>query len=164
MRATMPETQATNQASPSRERLKGPPDVVGLRIVLAEDDTMMRELVALALRRDGFEVIEVADGNALAKLASAVVADELEICLVITDIRMPGRSGLAALPILARSGDAPPVLLITAFGDPATHEAAARLGAAGVIDKPFEIDDLRTIVWHLARIGRKRSESREKPG
>jgi DNA-binding response OmpR family regulator len=157
----MPATQTNDSIDSSRERLNGPPDIVGLRIVLAEDDTMMRELVAVALRRDGFEVIEVADGNALAKLASAVVADELEICLVITDIRMPGRSGLAALPILARSGDAPPVLLITAFGDPATHEAAARLGAAGVIDKPFEIDDLRTVVWHLARAGRKSPEPAE---
>ena len=115
----------------------------------------MRHLVALALRRDGFEVIEVADGHGLARVADAVAADEIEICLVISDIRMPGKSGLAALPTLRRSATAPPVLLITAFGDPATHEAAERLGAAGVMDKPFEIDDLRTVVWYLALGGSK---------
>jgi DNA-binding response OmpR family regulator len=116
----------------------------------------MRQLVALALRRDGFEVLEVEDGNALAKVADAVAAEELEICLVISDIRMPGKSGLSALPILRRSAASPPVLLITAFGDAATHEAAERLGAAGVMDKPFEIDDLRTVVWYLA-LGRRRA-------
>ena len=136
-------------------RPRQPPDVTGLRIVLAEDDPTMRELVALALRRDGFEVLEVADGHALARVADAVAADEIEICLVISDIRMPGKSGLAMLPILRRSISSPPVLLITAFGDPATHEAAERLGAAGVMDKPFEIDDLRTVVWYLALNGRK---------
>ena len=136
-------------AGPIRPR-KPPEDVAGLRVVLAEDDATMRHLVALALRRDGFEVLEVADGHALARVADAVAADELQICLVISDIRMPGKSGLAALPILRQSATAPPVLLITAFGDAATHEAAERLGAAGVMDKPFEIDDLRTVVWYLA--------------
>jgi DNA-binding response OmpR family regulator len=126
-------------------------------VVLAEDDATMRHLVALALRRDGFEVLEVADGNALAEVADAVAADEIEICLVISDIRMPGRSGLSALPTLRQSAAAPPVLLITAFGDAATHEAAERLGAAGVMDKPFEIDDLRTVVWYLAMGARNRA-------
>jgi DNA-binding response OmpR family regulator len=149
---------ALRAAGPVRPRR--PPDVAGLRVVLAEDDATMRHLVALALRRDGFEVLEVADGHALAKVADAVAADELEISVVISDIRMPGKSGLSALPILQKATTAPPVLLITAFGDAATHEAAERLGAAGVMDKPFEIDDLRTVVWYLALGAQSRTRAK----
>jgi DNA-binding response OmpR family regulator len=43
----------------------------------------------------------------------------------------------------------PPVVLITAFGDAAFHEQAGALGAAATLDKPFDVDDLRTLVCNL---------------
>jgi DNA-binding NtrC family response regulator len=62
--------------------------------------------------------------------------------LVISDIRMPGLSGLEILEGLSKREDFPPFVLITAFGDAATHAAAEQNGALALFDKPFDIDDL----------------------
>ncbi|HEU0032606.1 MAG TPA: response regulator [Kofleriaceae bacterium] len=116
------------------------------RILLAEDDAVMRRMVATTLERDGFDVTEVHDGaELLARLEQSWMypGADREIDLVISDVRMPGLTGLAVLEELRRVDTTTPVLLITAFGDADLHDAAAELGAA-VLDKPFELSDLRT--------------------
>ncbi len=122
------------------------------RVLLAEDDDEMRKMVASALRKDGYEVIEVRDGwQLLQYLATHRLksdSDEL-VDLLISDIRMPGRNGLDVLAGLRWADWAMPVILITGFGDRQTHAEARRLGAAAVFDKPFELDDLRTAVCNL---------------
>jgi DNA-binding response OmpR family regulator len=55
------------------------------------------------------------------------------------------------LPLIRQSARPPPVVLITAFSEPETLNAALSMGATGVLDKPFELDDFRTVVWFLAR-------------
>jgi len=124
------------------------------RVLLAEDDGELRSLIAHALRDDGFDVVEVSDGQALVDLlADAVAADGAldGYDLVVSDIRMPGFSAIDVLaamrPFLTRT----PVVLITAFGDAKTHDRALRLGAAAVIDKPFDLDDLRVRLRALLR-------------
>lgn len=123
------------------------------RILLAEDDEYMRRLLAAGLRRDGFEVIEAANGAELVALLGTLVRqspDGRAVDLIVSDIRMPWANGLRVLEMLRRSDWATPVILITAFGDGETHAEARRLGAAAVFDKPFEIDDLRTAVVNFA--------------
>jgi DNA-binding response OmpR family regulator len=124
------------------------------RVLLAEDDGELRALIAHALRGDGFDVIEVCDGKELVdSLADALAADGAldGYDLVISDVRMPGFTAIDVLtamrPFLART----PVVLITAFGDEKTHERARRLGAAAVIDKPFDLDELRGRLRELLR-------------
>jgi len=100
----------------------------------------MRALLAQSLRADGFEVSESPDGmDVLARLASD---DPEEFDLIISDIRMPGVTGLEFLEGLHEREGFPPTILITAFGDAKTHAEAARVGALAVFDKPFEIEDL----------------------
>ena len=125
---------------------------VPARLLLAEDDSELRALLASSLREDGFEVVEVADGNALVdRLADAMAADgSLDgYDLVVSDIRMPGFSALEVMIGMRRMLFRTPVVLITAFGDPKTHERAKRLGASLVIDKPFDVDELRSAVTRL---------------
>jgi DNA-binding response OmpR family regulator len=124
------------------------------RVLLAEDDGELRTLIAHALRSDGFEVVEVQDGRALVdSLADAIAADGAldGYDLVVSDVRMPGFSAIDVLsamrPFLSRT----PVVLITAFGDPRTHQRALLLGAAAVIDKPFDVDELRFRLRELLR-------------
>lgn len=114
------------------------------RILLADDDPDMRKMVARSLRRSGYQVVEVSDGNELLQhLNNGVVPSHYEEPdLVVSDIRMPGQSGIEVLAGLRRANWAMPVILITAFGDRATHEESRRLGAAIVLDKPFEMDEL----------------------
>ncbi|HEX7481463.1 MAG TPA: response regulator [Polyangiales bacterium] len=125
------------------------------RVVIAEDDVEMRSLLATALRADGCEVRTAHNAEQLMH-----VLDELRetssssaaVDLIISDIRMPGMSGLQALETLRKSHGATPVILITGFGDPDTHAEAHRLGAVAVFNKPFDIDDLRTVVGCLCHV------------
>lgn len=105
----------------------------------------MRALLARALRRADYEVIECRDGvELLEHLGSYFLYEEKheKIDLVISDIRMPGLTGLEILEGLSKRDDFPPFVLITAFGDAATHAEAEKYGALAVFDKPFDIDDL----------------------
>lgn len=117
-------------------------------------------LVASVLRRAGYDVEEC--GNGLLLLMkfgsfldlglvgdwhSFVAAPGAERCdLIISDIRLPGATGLDVLERTRRRRHYPPVILMTAFGDEDTHAQAHRLGAAAVFDKPFEMDELLTEV------------------
>ncbi|HEY5243896.1 MAG TPA: response regulator [Polyangiaceae bacterium] len=121
------------------------------RILLAEDDADMRSVVADALRGDGYDVVELADGgrllvNIAARLKDGTAGDSLD--LIVSDIRMPICSGLQILSALRDAHWHTPVILMTAFGDDATRRHAESLSAV-LFDKPFDLDDLRTAVANL---------------
>jgi len=118
-------------------------------VLLAEDDPAFRRLIASVLADDGYEVLEAEDGVALlANIESTLTLrrERAESFLVVADVRMPGLSGLDVLAILRCANRATPVILITAFGDEATHAEGRELGAAAVFDKPFSLDALRAMV------------------
>ena len=125
-------------------------------ILLAEDDEEMRSLLALMLRRAGYRVTECTDGISLLDSLSSffLPSEEYEnFDLIISDIRMPGVTGMEILMGANELDDFPPIILITAFGDKETHMQAERLGAAALFDKPFDIDNMlnkvRTILLPL---------------
>jgi DNA-binding response OmpR family regulator len=114
------------------------------RILVAEDDDEFRILLASALRSGGHDVVSCRTGDDLLlhlRMYLLQLGDE-EHDLIISDIRMPGASGLDVLESLKGCQSRPPMILITAFGDDATHAQARELGAASVLDKPFRIDVL----------------------
>ncbi len=111
----------------------------------------MRSLIVMALRKDGFDVTEVADGMRLLVHVIARDADpERAFDLIISDLRMPVTSGLQILRGLRNSGWTVPFILCTAFGDEPIRKDAERLGAI-YFDKPFELDDLRDVVRGVLR-------------
>jgi DNA-binding response OmpR family regulator len=121
------------------------------RLLLAEDDFELRELLACVLRADGHDVVEARDGNELWALlagedASGASVAQQPFALVVSDVRMPGLTAFDVLTKLQRTLTDTPVILITAFGDQTTHLRALRLGASRVFDKPFDCDDLRAAV------------------
>jgi DNA-binding response OmpR family regulator len=117
------------------------------RLLLAEDDFELRELLACLLRADGHEVVEARDGNELWELLSRQPSAEGGgFALVVSDVRMPGLSAFDVLSKLQCTVAETPVILITAFGDRTTHLRALRLGASRVFDKPFDCDELRDAV------------------
>jgi CheY-like chemotaxis protein len=121
------------------------------RILLAEDHAETRALLAATLRAQGYEVVEARDGyEFLGVITEAWLGPTTRFPdLVITDIRMPGPSGLRVIEGLRKTYWAIPVIVITAFGDAETHAEARRLGAHAVIDKPFDPDALREKVIEL---------------
>ena len=119
------------------------------RILVAEDDPDMRELLTASLRDDGFNVEEASDGGRLlVRVASTYAAPDTSIDLIISDIRMPICDGLQILRNLRRANWKIPVILMTAFSDPTTEAEATKLGAV-LIDKPFDLDAFRTTVISL---------------
>jgi DNA-binding response OmpR family regulator len=114
-------------------------------VLLIEDDTEMREMLTWVLRRDGFIVIEAANGDdALEWLGIGLLEGQPSHLpsLIVSDIRLPYFSGLEILEGVSISPQRIPVILITGFGDTETHELASELGAACVLDKPFPVEAL----------------------
>jgi len=118
-----------------------------MKILVADDDPDMRELVATTLRADGYDVGEARDGNELLeRLEQAFDDPGIRPDVVLTDVMMPGLSGLGVLEALRRAQLHFPVVLMTVLKDPSVHIVAKRLGAVGVLGKPFDVDDLRTAI------------------
>ena len=118
------------------------------RILLAEDDPELRSLLAEALRRDGHQVMEVANGVALDDVIRELAAQSPDHPgeIVISDVRMPGRTGLSVLESHRGCPWCPRFIFMTGFGDEELRAAAEDLGAAAVIEKPFEMDELREVL------------------
>ena len=125
-----------------------------ITVLLAEDDADFRALVAAELTTRGFDVTCVRDGRELAdELASFVVSSRRpRPDVIVSDIRMPGPSGLALLRAVNEADLHIPVILMTAFGDRRVHEIAAEHDAAAVLDKPFAFSDLETVLRAVAGI------------
>jgi CheY-like chemotaxis protein len=125
-------------------------------VLVAEDDPLMRRVLTLALVRDGFRVLDASDGAELETwIRRLIVRDQDHRCvdLIIADQRMPTTTGLEVLARLRHIDWSTPFILITGFGDPTTHDEAKRLGAACVLDKPFDLQTLRAAALEFALPG-----------
>jgi CheY-like chemotaxis protein len=108
----------------------------------------MRDILAGVLERDGHDVVAVADGGELVRTLGTT-EPRSAFDLLVTDDRMPGWTGIQVLAGLSTRPRRPAVILISAFADEALHARATALGAAAVLDKPFDLDDFRSVVKHL---------------
>jgi DNA-binding response OmpR family regulator len=124
-------------------------------ILLAEDDDELRRVIARTLRDEGYEITEASNGFDLLDRIEAAIAwggrAHPPISLIISDVRMPGMTGIDVLSILRCAYWATPVILMSAFADSTMRLEAAELGAAAVIAKPFEFDELKTAVRNALR-------------
>lgn len=121
-------------------------------VLVAEDDDELRESIALALRGDGYEVILARSGAELLDLVGAsmlVASSSPPPDAIISDVRMPGFTGLEILAGLRDLRWRIPIILITGYGDEATVAEARRHGVSAFFTKPFELDDLRTALLNL---------------
>jgi two-component system, response regulator, stage 0 sporulation protein F len=124
----------------------------GSRILIAEDDPELRSLLSMVLTEDGHLVDEVADGRQFVDVLACLYDDGIPVDiygLIISDIRMPGFSGLDVLSALRCLRSHVPVIIITAFGDETTRRLALGLGALAVLEKPFDLDELRAAVVNV---------------
>jgi len=106
-------------------------------ILVVDDKEMLRDSVGVTLERAGFEVETAADGAAALEVVARRRPDA-----VITDMRMPGLTGIELLERLMAIDADLPVVMMTAFGTIDTAVKAMRLGAFDYLTKPFEGDEL----------------------
>jgi FixJ family two-component response regulator len=105
---------------------------MGGTVLVVEDDDSMREAIERLLNAAGFGCAAYASAEAL--LARGVNADS---ACVISDLRLPGMSGLELLAALRERNLSLPFILITAYDEPGLREEAASCGAAAYLSKPF---------------------------
>lgn len=119
-----------------------------VEVLVAEDDDDMRRLVVQALCDEGFNVLAARSGSELLEhIGNRMLAREGQpLDLIVTDVRMGGVTGLEVLAGLREHDWSTPVILMTAFGDAELHAEAKRLGVVAVLDKPFDLDALRSLV------------------
>ena len=115
-------------------------------ILLAEDQTDIRELIAMNLRGAGYEVTAVGDG--LAALASQ---DERASDLLILDLMMPGMDGLEVCKALRARQRSAPILMLTAKSTELDRVLGLELGADDYLTKPFSLAELLARVKALLR-------------
>jgi CheY-like chemotaxis protein len=123
-----------------------------IRVLVAEDEADIRQLVVVALRCQGYDVIEARTGaELLDELGDSLIFGNRRKMpdIIISDIRMPGFTGLEILAGLRDAQWSTAVVLMTAFADPEIREEALRLGAQAFFEKPFDIDDLLTAVLNI---------------
>ncbi|HWZ87204.1 MAG TPA: response regulator [Polyangiaceae bacterium] len=110
--------------------------------MLAEDDDDFRTLLATRLSAEGYTVVEAEDGDELLDLlvdASTMDADRrLTYDAIITDVLMPGFSGLDVLQAFRRSTASAAVIVMSAFDDTRFVHNARALGAVAFLRKPFD--------------------------
>jgi len=115
----------------------GSPAPSAKRVIVAEDESLIRIDVVETLRDNGFEVIaEAADGE-----KAVALAEELRPDLVVMDVKMPLMDGISAAEILTKKKIAP-VVLLTAFSQRELVERASEAGALAYVVKPFTPNDL----------------------
>ena len=114
-------------------------------ILVVDDEPDVEHLFRQQFRRDircGRFVMEFAASAPEALERAKMIADPM-LMLILSDINMPGMSGLEMLPKVKAPRPTVPVIMITAYGDEATKKKAAELGAAGLLTKPIDFGLLR---------------------
>ncbi len=115
---------------------------MGSTILVADDEPHIRDVLRAYLEREGYEVVEAADGEtALAE------ARERQPELIVLDVMLPGRSGFEVLRALRADGSSVGVLMLTARDDVIDRVAGLELGADDYVTKPFEPREV------VARVG-----------
>lgn len=117
------------------------PSTKSLRILIVDDDAGQRSLLTSFLQSQGFDTVTVDSGElALKTLRTA------EFSMMISDVRMPGLSGLETLRRAREEHAVLPVLLVTAYADIREAVGAMRDGAVNYLAKPIDLDELLATV------------------
>ncbi len=121
----------------NQQRVTSPSEVGAGRILVVDDDSSQRSLLASFLAGQGFDVEVASSGEEALRLLRGNHFD-----LLVSDVRMPGMSGLDTLRRLRQEDNPIPVLLVTAYADIRDAVGAMRDGAANYLEKPIDFEEL----------------------
>jgi two-component system response regulator AtoC len=119
-----------------------------IRVLVADDERNLRDLIVRELTRKGHDVEGVADGQAAVDRLADTTYDVL-----VLDMNMPRKKGIDVLRELAGAADAPQIIVMTGVQDVATAVEAMKLGAYDYLTKPTRIEELDVLVRKAAEKG-----------
>ena len=120
---------------------KGGAGMKAAKILIVDDELNMRLVLKAMLKKEGYEVVTAADG-----LEALRVLREEKIAVVATDLKMPRLDGMGLLDRIMQDDPALPVIILTAYGTVANAVDALKKGAFDYLTKPFEQDELKTVL------------------
>ena len=123
-------------------------------ILVVDDDEGLRETLGVVVRRLGHHDIPAGDVT-----AAEGVLTERQVDLVISDLRMPGGSGLDLLDIIGRVAPDTPVIMLTAYGTVETAVQAMQKGAFDYLQKPFDTAEVELRIERALEVRRCRLEN-----
>jgi FixJ family two-component response regulator len=112
------------------------PTKIGI-IAIVDDDEPLREALGSVLKAAGFSIDTFASAEEFLDFP-----DRQKMACLILDVRLPGMSGIELQRRLSESGDAIPIIFVTAHGDTSLREMVMKAGAAGFLNKPVRSDTL----------------------
>lgn len=112
------------------------------RVVIAEDDDEMRNVLCELVSGLGVDVASASSGGDLVML----LTDDLPVDLLITDVRMPWMTGLQVALSARNSGISVPIIIVTAFPDDTLRDQVEHLGSAILLAKPFRPEEFLSLV------------------
>ena len=111
------------------------------KILVVDDELNMRLVLKAMLKQEGYEVATAADG-----LEALKILREEKIAAVAADLRMPRLDGMGLLERIMQDDPSLPVIILTAHGTVANAVDALKKGAFDYLTKPFEQDELKTVI------------------
>src|ERR1700686_2705547 len=123
-------------------------------VLVVEDEEKLRRVIELQLKTAGYDVEQAGSAEDALKLA-----DRADV--ILTDLRLPGISGLELLANLRRQDSHTPVIVMTAFSSIETAVDAMKAGAVDFLPKPFSLDHLMTVVTKALEVRTLRDENRQ---
>ncbi len=125
------------------------------KVLVIDDESSMRELLDIMLRKEGFEVIAAGGRKQAAEALAREVPD-----LVITDVKLPDGDGIEILRHVKAASPDTVVIVMTAYGSTEAAVAAMKLGAHDYVIKPFDVDELRIVVRNALQLRQLQAENR----
>ena len=116
------------------------------RLLLVDDDALIRETLAEFLHSEGFRVTTAWDGESAERLLTEATPP---FDLVLTDLVMPGKGGMEVLAKALEVNPSCTVLVLSGFGSVREATDAMDRGAYGMVNKPFHLDQLRSILRRI---------------
>ena len=114
---------------------------VATKVLLVDDDPDLQEILQICLRQWGFEVASATNGDEGARLAESYHPD-----IVLSDVMMPGTSGIALLKSLQAEDSSRPVILMTGYSTADMAVQAIKDGARNLLTKPLDYPKLKLIL------------------
>jgi DNA-binding NtrC family response regulator len=118
-----------------------------LRVLVVDDEPLIRWCLAETLTNSGYQVVESADATSA---RSAIRDASHAFDVVLLDLRLPDSEDLSLVRAIRHAAPRAQIILMTAFGSPEIVDCARRLGAFRVVSKPFEIDEMADLVAQAA--------------